>query len=476
MVDQRSRRSVRGPLGPARDGGFAIVEVLVATVILVVGMLGILTLFTGALRTTAANNARVGATNLSRELVEGTRGLDYADMTDALVQARLQADGLGSGSPWTILRRGVSYTIVASSCAYDDPLDKLAASAPAGVCMPQPAGSIGDSDGEDFRRTTFRLAWREAGGAARSLSQTTLVVNPSGGLGPRIVSLTPVTQTITTSAATAVVGWTTTPAQTLRWAVDDGASGGSETGSTTFTTSWDIGSAGSAAEILDGSYQITAEPFDDRGVAGETKRANVVLNRRRPYAPPSFAGGHDTRLGDWVDLEWAANKERDILGYRVSWAGPDAVAGNGDDAQACPAPGDGTMLAPTARSCVDLTPPAAATSYYVVAIDRAADNAPRDGDRRALSIGAASARPAPPTAVAVTTANGQPALAWSAPSQGGVSFYRVYRDGTRYDRTSDAVPAFTDGSPAGGEHQYWVTAVDSTFNESDAIGPVTWTP
>jgi hypothetical protein len=116
---------------------------------------------------------------------------------------------------------------------------------------------------------------------------------------------------------------TTTPAQTLRWAVDDGASGGSLTGSTSFTTSWAIGSAGSGSEVLDGSDQITAEPLDDRGVAGETKRANVVLNRRRPYAPPSLTGGHDTRPGDWVDLEWTANKERDILGYRVDWAGPE---------------------------------------------------------------------------------------------------------------------------------------------------------
>jgi prepilin-type N-terminal cleavage/methylation domain-containing protein len=460
----------------ASDGGFTMVEVLVASVILVVGMLGILTLLTGALRTTAANNQRLGATNLARELVEGTRALDYDDMTDALVPARLQARGLGSGSPWKIQRRGVSYTIASSSCVYDDPADKLAAAPPSGVCTPQPTGSSGDSDGEDFRRTTFHVAWREAAGAARALSQTTLVVNPSGGLGPRIVSVTPATQTITANAATAIVGWTTTPAQTLRWAVDDGATSGSLTGSTSFTTSWGIGSSGSGSEVLDGAYQITAEPHDDRGVAGETKRANVVLNRRRPYAPPSLTGGHDTRLGDWVDLEWTANKERDILGYRVGWAGPDAVAGNDDDAQACPAPADGTMLAPTVRSCAHLSPPSGATTYYVVAIDRTSDNDPRDGDRRALSIDAASARPAPPGGVAVTTVSGQPALAWTAPSHGTVSFYRIYRDGTRYDRTGGATPAFGDGSPGSVGHEYWVTAVDGTFNESDAVGPVSWTP
>lgn len=332
--------------GLASDDGFTIVEVVIASVILVVGVLGILTLLTGALRTTAATGARVGATNLARELVEGTRGLDYDDMVDTLVRARLQDRGLGSGSPWTIQRRGVTYTIAVSSCAYDNPGDKLAAPPPAGMCTPQPTGAIGDSNGDDFRRTTFQISWREAGAGQRSLTQTTLVVNPTGGLGPRIVSFTPVTQTITANISSATVVWTTTLAQSLHWSVDDGASAGNSAGSTSFTSSWDIGSSGSAGAILDGSYQITAQPVDDRDIAGEGSRANVVLNRRQPYAPPSLAGGHDTRLDDWVDLQWSPNSERDILGYRVVWAGPDRSVGNGDDAQVCPASGDDTMLAP----------------------------------------------------------------------------------------------------------------------------------
>jgi hypothetical protein len=134
------------------------------------------------------------------------------------------------------------------------------------------------------------------------------------------------------------------------------------------------------------------------------------------------------------------------------------------------------MLEPTARSCADLSPPVGATTYYIVAIDRDGDNALRVGDRRTLVIDAASTRPAPPGEVMVTTMNSQPALAWTAPSAGTVSFYRIYRDGTRYDRTSEATLAFTDASPGSGGHQYWVTAVDSTFNESDALGPITWSP
>ena len=76
-----------------------MVEGMIATVILVVGMLGVLTMLTGALRGTTANNARVSATNLSRELIEAVRGLSYDDMTSALIKTRLQARGFGIGHP-----------------------------------------------------------------------------------------------------------------------------------------------------------------------------------------------------------------------------------------------------------------------------------------------------------------------------------------------------------------------------------------
>ncbi len=67
-------------------------------------------------------------------------------------------------------------------------------------------------------------------------------------------------------------------------------------------------------------------------------------------------------------------------------------------------------------------------------------------------------------------------LSWNAPLSGSPSFYRIYRDGVRYDRTTDATRTFTDSSPGTVARSYWVTAVDSTFNESDLLGPVAWLP
>lgn len=458
----------------AAADGFTIVEGVVASFVLVVGLLGVLTMLTGSLRTTAANNARVAATNLGRELVEAVRGLPYSDMTGDLVRTRLQERGLGAGDPWTIERRGVTFTLSSSSCTFDDPTDKLATTPPAGLCTPAATGALGDANGEDFRRTTFQITWNEPGGVPRTLAQTTLVVNPTGGLGPRIVSFTPVTQTITSSAATsAEVTWTTTPAEALQWRVDDGQSAGTVAGTTSFASRWDIGTAGSGSEVLDGSYQMTAQPFDERGIAGEAKRANVVLNRRQPYPPPTLDGGHNTRLGDWVELQWSASSERDVLGYRAIWAGLDGSPGTFDDIQICPLLGDGSMLPPTTTACVDLAPPVGGTTYYVVAVDRNRDGALRDGDRRLLTIGAPSPRPSPPRwPLEVVDVAGQPRLSWTAPASGTVAFYRIYRDGSRYDRTSDAATSFTDESAGAGAHFYWVTAVDPTFNESDALGPV----
>jgi hypothetical protein len=57
-----------------------------------------------------------------------------------------------------------------------------------------------------------------------------------------------------------------------------------------------------------------------------------------------------------------------------------------------------------------------------------------------------------------------------------VSFYRIYRDATRYERTAASTPTFTDDSPRSGVSVYAVTAVDSSFNESDLSAPATWSP
>jgi hypothetical protein len=91
-----------------------------------------------------------------------------------------------------------------------------------------------------------------------------------------------------------------------------------------------------------------------------------------------------------------------------------------------------------------------------------------------LNTGAAPQAPGPITA---TVVDGLPKLTWS--SVGSARFYRIYRDtGTgladRYDETSTSSPTYTDPNPGGTtQHTYWVTAVDSSFDESAPSAPVT---
>jgi Tfp pilus assembly protein PilV len=473
----------RGRTAPARaprsEAGFTMVEVMVAGLLLVGGILAVLATYTGAVQTATTNNARVTATNLERELVETAREIDYDDLED--VAAEAQARGLGTGSPWTIVRRGTTYTVTASTCVFDSPTDDFAATAPASACQSRPAGE--DSNGDDFRRVTFGLAWDDAG-RTRVMSQTTLVVNPAGGLGPRIMGFAPLSQTITANVGSVAVTWSTTPAQSLAWDVDDGVGRGTVTGSTSFTATWSIGTSGSGSEVLDGAYTMSARAFDDRDIPGEARRADIVLNRRAPYAPTSFTGGHNTRAGDWVELEWNRNLERDVLGYRVLWAGADKTFGaGGDDQQVCPAPTSSSLLSPSADGCTHAAALPGTQKYEVVAVDRDAANALRAGDATVLTVPAAGAPPASPLLLTSLTLDGQPRLTWVAPLLTDVAFYRIYRDGTqvgladRYDRTSGAlVTTYTDTDPGDASHRYWVTTVDSHYNESDPIGPVTWTP
>jgi prepilin-type N-terminal cleavage/methylation domain-containing protein len=468
------------------QSGFTLVELLVAAFILLVGMLGVLGVMQRGLATTALNAQRVAATNLGREVIENARATDYDQLTPSLLATALQAKpNMGSGSPWKIERRNTTFTVTASVCTFDDPSDKLAASAPTNQCTPAPTGNTGDQNGDDFRRVTLTMTWTGKG-KTRTMTQTALVVNPSGGLGPRITShvLTPA-GTIGPGATQAVFDGVSTTAAAVHWNADDGQSLGNavpkDSTGTKWSIIWDLKAPNAAGAILDGTYSVIAQAFDDRDIPGDAKVATVVINRLQPFAPTPFGGGHDTRNGDWVDLQWGFNPERDVLGYRVYWAGPDGNARTADDVRICPAAAAGAtaMLDGATSSCADVAPPAGATKYFAVAIDRDLSGALREGDTTVLGVQAPSVQPAPPQNFqGVVDAN--PTFTWAAPASGSVSFYRIYRGGTtRGDRVGVAGAVapltFSDFDVTTGTHDYWITAVDSTYNESVPVGPLTWT-
>jgi hypothetical protein len=480
----------------SRQDGFTLVEVMVAATILIVGLLGTFVLVDGANGTLATNNARIGATNLAREIVEHSRSSEYEKLNPAQIAGALQAKpGLaGTGNPWSVDRRGVSYEITVSVCTVDDPKDGLAAVPPVNACPRANAiaGAPAEANPDDFRKVETTLSWT-ASGRERSLTQAALIVNPSGGLGPRIVAFPELTGQIASSSQTQVA-WTgtlkTTGAASVHWTADDGGSQGDATGgSTDWTLVWDIGTYGSGQFVHDGAYTLTAQAFDSRGVAGESRTVTVLLNRGRPFAPTYLSGGHNATFGSGgvVDLMWAPSPERDVLGYRVYRLN---LLG-GRDERICPAPTSASEYIET-TSCTDPDPPSLSlgTRYEVVAVDRQDLAQPvspvLEGAPATITIlPAGTAPPAPSDVISSTdAATGLPRLNWTqAAATPPILFYRIYRDpastpptiADRYAYTASADPTWSDPDPGNATgHTYWITAVDERFHESDPVGPVTW--
>jgi Prokaryotic N-terminal methylation motif len=496
-ADHPSMRPVMPQLSDER--GYTLVELMVAAVVLIVGVLGTFTLIDGANRTSVVNNARTGATNLAREMLEYSRSLDYDLLTDTQLVPALQAKSGTSGAPWKISRRGIEYTLEAEVCTFDDPKDNVAVTPPADVCTPQApvqaatTNLTAETQPDDFRRVTLKLTWTTGG--VKSITQTSLINNPSGGLGPRITSF----ETFSLNATQAVFPTTTTNAASVRWNSDGSPNGSGDAtgGPTAWSTTWEIGPAATpqppsatgavpaqytGATVLDGTYTVTAQAFDDRGIAGDSRAAILPLNRSFPLTVTGFEAGRNARLNT-VEFQWEQNPERDIIGYEVYDTGSDNGQGGGNDILVC------STASVSATSCVDSSPPSGPTSYYVVALDRSditsATSTPhRSQYARVVTVGAASTPPFAPLTLLVTPdpGTGNPKLDWTHLDLPGVRFFRIYRDGCcdladRYDSTPTNGTSWVDPNPGNNQsHQYWVTAVGPDFAESDPSIPGVWIP
>ena len=457
---------------PRDQSGFTLIEVLVAAFVLVVGVLATLTLINGANRATAATQSREAGVNLARELVEAARGVTYDKLADTSIDAQLQAvPGLQDsplGGVYQIRRRGVDYTVDASVCIMDDAKDG-GGSRPSGLSFCADSGPAGttDKNPEDYKRVTVTLTWKR-GGVTRTATETGLVNNPGSATGPAVRSiivpgkLAP--YEITTADATVPLRLTTSskPA-TINWTVD-GSVQPTPLVSDTTGLIWDVN--WNVSTLDDGPYLISGEAFNRYGVSGPTRTETVTLNRN--YArPPSRVAGGRTKFGT-VEIEWAANTERDIVGYEVRRVS------------------DGAIVCPLATQkldtlCTDTSPPTGdPLTYEVWSYDKApVTGAPRSSQTPTLlTVATGNTPPFAPTVISATTTGGVVTIKWKRPSPedpdpgDGVEFYRVYRDGVllanRYDRWYDpnSTVTWTDTATGGLPHTYAITAVDKSYLES----------
>jgi Tfp pilus assembly protein PilV len=479
----------------AREG-FTLVEVLIAMVVLMVGVLGTLALIDRANATTVTNRSREAAVNVARELVEAARNVSFAKLTPASVEGEIQGQpGLaddGQPAGWTIRRRGFTYTVTATVCAFDDARDGGGSHAAGGFCADSAATSAEpDRNPEDYRRVRVEVRWTDRG-RERTVHQTVLVNNPGSAGAPAVrtleidrgtgtaidpetnhVYITPVNHTIPFDLTTS-----STPA-TLHWLLDGTSQAPITDGSGLgWTFGWEVGPAGADGSVVDGTYVISAEAFDGYGVSGASRSLTVTLNRRPPSQVEGLVGG---RTGDpsvpadqVVDLEWLPNPERDIIGYSV-----ERTDATGNVTEVCERK-DRT-------ACRDENPPVEdGLTYRVRAWDLDYDNGePRSSvpSDPPLVVNMGNNPPAPPVAPqAQLQPDGSVQLSWTRPSPedpdagDAIAFFRIYRDGAGYDARYAVWNGteFNDGNTGDAPHEYWITSVDNRYAESapvKAVGP-----
>jgi prepilin-type N-terminal cleavage/methylation domain-containing protein len=493
--------------------GFTLVEVLVAIVILMVGILGVVTLVDGANAVTSKTRAREAGTNLARSVIEVSRSIRYRDLTNAsLEDALLARPGLTDSKPalagYQILSRGVTYTATLTVCSLDDAKDDLGDHV-AGVtyCADSdvlPAGGTSrDRNPDDYKRVRVKLVWKTRN-TEQSVTQTSSIINPVGGLGPSVTGLTMISPSSSSvdpplridSAVNSANfrAQTSTFAAEVTWSVGGEAQGKANGGPTSWDFTWNFLNPDGSIAYYDCTYVVQADAFDNQARAGAPRAVSVVLNRALALPVADLQGGRNGN-GNLVDLQWTKNHgECDVVGYRV-------FRGTSPD--------QATMVQitclnqdqPTYTSqprCIDDTAAAGVTYYYRVrGVDTLGTSTLRSGDWSAPLTANSTPNAVPSKPGGVTSCvggqvgcndpNGQPApndvvvVRWNAStdSDGTVSFYRIYRDGAAYSNRHDVF--FPGGGglawmefaqPDGQQHTYRVSAVDNGFGESALSDPV----
>jgi prepilin-type N-terminal cleavage/methylation domain-containing protein len=462
----------------AAEHGFTLIEVLVAAMVLVVGLLAMLGMLIVANKTTQTNRVRQEATNVAREVVENVRALSYTQLATSTSIAtallpQLTPRATQSGATLTVTRSasiggggasGYSFNVTFTTCSLDDPADGYGdhTSPPAsgGTWCPDVAASgTTDSNPDDSKRVSVIVTPTGNGGAARTYPvQQTVDIYAKPVNGPAVSCLTTTTcpgsnVSVTTLGANSLTFYVTTTrlANEIQWLVNGnppgsqdptGGNGVYSPSGTTSSFTWSI--PFSAGNSIDGTYSISAVALDANGNSGTRSTIQATINEHQVIAPTSFNAGYDQRIGG-VDVQWVPSVDQDILYYNVyhSYDGGTATL-------ACP------QVAGT--SCTDTTnmqaeappvntsctyqqpyPNGKSNLYWVVGVDRDPNtNQPRESALRSVQVDGnlCDHPPSAPGSLAGSLGSGGLTLNWFAPpapvdadsaSGDGITAWRLYR-------------------------------------------------
>jgi len=500
----------------SEQGGFTIVEVLVAALVLVIGLGALLGMLVTADHTISTTRLRQAETSVAREVLENARGLASTQLTQAAIASALQ-----SAVPQATLARSslvvsravassgtpTSFNVSFTVCDLDDPSDGYgshsAAPGSGAWCPDVRTSGTQDSNPEDYKRVSVTVAPSDR--STPTIQQTILVYSRPVN-GPAVTCLStsatcPGPNVTVTSGSSLTFRITTTAvAASIQWLVNGNvppsaqiASGGTDPYTPSGTSSsftWNFPTA-------DGTYAIAAVASDANGNSGTRSTVVVTLNRHQVIAPTSFSAGWNDLIGG-VETQWVPSVDQDVLYYHVyrkygsNAAQLVATCGNVSGTSCADAPEAAfAPPLPSARPnpCTGSSQTYTTTDFlWVVGVDTdPSTGAPRESTAQSPQVDAnlCDHQPYAPTTLSGTLNNGQLSLRWDAPSPAApdswesVQAWRVYRwpasraaqmPGDRYQLVgnSPAATSYTDGSPdpGGVQQSYCVTAVDAHLNES----------
>lgn len=353
-----------------------MVEVMVASVILSAGVLGVFVMVETADKVNERNRERGTATALARELLEKARPTAFSTIGTAnWFDASLQATDGRTGnvtnptthsSRATIARRGVTYTVDVDTCSVDDVRDQYGTHGSTSYWCPDSTGTStapgADAQPEDLKRVAVSMGWTGRGGQPSTLYQTATFGSGGQVIGPTLTGLSITNPSgldqnnpiITVNPTSSPAGHgrfvgTSPGAADMKFAVDGveqptGVTGGGGT----WTFDWNV------VPLKDGVYSISAVAIDALGVRGAPRVMQVRLARAAPTPPANITGGYNfVNIGGTqrtvVELMWDASPEGSVTGYEVTKPGGVVVC-----------------AASVATECMDANPATSGSTVYTI--------------------------------------------------------------------------------------------------------------
>lgn len=416
---------------------------MVATFVLVVGMLGVVAMVDVANRNTVETRGREAATSLARQLVEDVRAIPFGQLSPNAIRADLQRqpglESIPGSSVYTIRRRGFTYSVDTSVCTLDDPRDGIGSHANGSFCAGGASG-LGDCQG----------AVAAAGSAGVDANGNTLSASLCASVDAALAWRA--CDTLGTTAAAQASGSLSVVLGSLYGSADAAAR----------ATACESGSA-VPADLDPEDYKrvVVAVRWGDRHV----QQTALVANPGSSTGPAvtslelDESAGSLTVTGDAPALRFSATTNR----------APATVDWTLDGHRRGTATGSGTSWSFAWEVGSPGASGAVVDGTYIVGA-RALDSAGLAGAGRTLTVTLNRAAPRAPGGL-VGGRNGQVVeLEWSPNPERDVVGYRVYRSLTPGGAAERVCPASGDyvtrtacqdvDSPPGGTLHYHVVALD----------------